>query len=118
LLAADHHAKRAQHAQNFGDAALVEDVHLDAAAHEFGGDVGLQVREAEHEVRLEARMRSIFADVNADTRGFSRRARGGRTVKPEMPTMRQSRPAGTGPRSFPRSGRRCGTGSSTQQSYG
>ena len=38
-------------------------------------------------------MRSIFALVNADTRGFSRRARGGRTVKPEMPTMRQSSPS-------------------------
>ena len=35
-------------------------------------------------------MRSTFALVNADTFGFSRRARGGRTVKPEMPTMRQS----------------------------
>ena len=35
-------------------------------------------------------MRSIFALVNAETLGFSRRARGGRTVKPEMPTMRQS----------------------------
>ena len=28
--------------------------------------------------------------VKAQTRGFSWRARGGRTVKPEMPTMRQS----------------------------
>ena len=35
-------------------------------------------------------MRSIFALMNAETFGFSRRARGGRTVKPEMPTMRQS----------------------------
>ncbi len=35
-------------------------------------------------------MRSTFALVNAETFGFSRRARGGRTVKPEMPTMRQS----------------------------
>ncbi len=30
-------------------------------------------------------MRSMRALVNAETRGFSRRARGGRTVKPEMP---------------------------------
>ena len=34
---------------------------------------------------LSARIASIFALVNAETRGFSRRARGGRTVKPEMP---------------------------------
>ena len=38
-------------------------------------------------------MRSVRALVKADTRGFSRRARGGRTVKPEMPTMRQSSPS-------------------------
>src|SRR5207244_1649709 len=37
-----------------------------------------------------ATMRSMRALVNADTRGFSRRARGGRTVKPEMPTLRLS----------------------------
>src|ERR1700747_1347045 len=37
-------------------------------------------------------MRSIFALVKAETRGFSLRARGGRTGKPEIPTMRQSSP--------------------------
>ena len=40
-----------------------------------------------------ARMRSIFALVNAETRGFSLRARAGRTVKPEIPTMRRSSPS-------------------------
>ena len=40
-----------------------------------------------------ATIRSIFALVNAETRGFSLRARGGRTVKPEMPTMRASSPS-------------------------
>ena len=38
-------------------------------------------------------IRSIFADVNAATFGLSRRASGGRTVKPEMPTMRASSPS-------------------------
>src|SRR5690349_23402377 len=38
-------------------------------------------------------MRSLFARVNAETLGFSLRARGGRTVKPEMPTMRASSPS-------------------------
>ena len=58
------------------------------------GDVGLQVGEAEHEVGLERDdARRSCALVNAETRGFSRRARGGRTVKPEMPTMRQSSPS-------------------------
>ena len=36
---------------------------------------------------------SVRALVKAETLGFSRRACGGRTVKPEMPTMRQSSPS-------------------------
>ena len=40
-----------------------------------------------------ARIWSILALVKADTRGFSCRARAGRTVKPEMPTMRASSPS-------------------------
>ena len=52
-LAADHAAEHADHAQDLGDAAVVEDVHLDAGAHELRGDVRLQVGEAEHEVGLE-----------------------------------------------------------------
>ena len=39
-----------------------------------------------------ARIRSILAVRKAETLGFSRRARGGLTVKPEMPTMRRSSP--------------------------
>src|SRR6186713_59885 len=35
---------------------------------------------------------SMRALVNAETLGFSRRARGGRTVKPEMPTIRSACP--------------------------
>src|SRR5574337_1134353 len=39
------------------------------------------------------RISPIFALVKAETFGFSLRARGGRTVKPEMPTMRRSSPS-------------------------
>src|SRR5690348_9420132 len=39
------------------------------------------------------RISPIFALVNAETFGFSLRARGGRTVNPEMPTMRCSSPS-------------------------
>ena len=52
-FAADHAAEHADHAQDLRDAAVIEEVHLDARARELGRDVGLQVREAEHEVRLE-----------------------------------------------------------------
>ena len=54
-LAADHAAEGAHHAQDLGDAAVVEDVHLDAGADQLGGDVRLQVGEAEHQVGLAAR---------------------------------------------------------------
>src|SRR5579875_1635222 len=39
------------------------------------------------------RISPILALVNAETFGFSLRARGGRTVKPEMPTMRSCSPS-------------------------
>ena len=66
---------------------------------EFLGDavLGLCVSELLTRERPEAdegvltRMRSAL--VNAETFGFSLRARGGRTVKPEMPTMRRSSPS-------------------------
>jgi hypothetical protein len=55
-------------------------MHFEARAHQFGGDVSLQIGEAEYQIGLEF----------DDARGAG--ARGGRTVKPEMPTMRQSSP--------------------------
>jgi hypothetical protein len=66
-----------------------------------------------------ARMRSIFALVNADTFGFSRRACGGRTVNPEMPTMRFCSPmrystsVGSSVRQTMRRGKRSVMGSGT-----
>ena len=52
-FAADHAAERAQHAQDVGDAALVEHVDLHAATNQRRRDVGLQVREPEHQVGLQ-----------------------------------------------------------------
>src|SRR5712664_4170916 len=40
-----------------------------------------------------ARILLIFAEVKALTQGFSRRACGGRTTYPEMPTMRSCSPS-------------------------
>src|ERR1700730_4288736 len=40
-----------------------------------------------------ARILSIFAEMNALTRGFSRRACGGRTTYPEIPTIRSCSPS-------------------------
>ena len=73
---------------------MVADPHLDAVADQLGRDVGLDVGEPDHEIRLAAsRISPIFALVNALTFGFSLRAAAGRTVKPLMPTMRSCSPS-------------------------
>ena len=50
MLPADHGAEHDDHLQNFVDRALVEDVHVDTAAHQFGGDVGLQVGKTQYQI--------------------------------------------------------------------
>src|SRR5207302_8350696 len=46
---ADDGTERADHRENAGEVALVEDVDGDARAHEIGDDTGLQVGEGQHE---------------------------------------------------------------------
>lgn len=60
-----------------------------------------------------ARMRSSLPDENPLIFGFSRRASGGRTVKPEMPAMRSASPSAysTSTASVHRQAMRCGQGS-------
>jgi hypothetical protein len=65
-LATDHSAEHPDHAQDLQDAAMIEEVHFDSGPCEFRSNVGLQVREAQDEI--------------------------GRTVKPEIPTMRRASP--------------------------
>ena len=78
---ADQRAERADHRQNARDVALVEDMDGDAGAHEVGCDIGLQVGEGEHEIRLAApESLGMSAEMKAETRGFSRRTCGGRTA--------------------------------------
>jgi hypothetical protein len=55
-------------------------VHLDPAANEIGDNVRLEVGERQDEIWLQREDLSMFADVKALTRGFSRRACGGRTT--------------------------------------
>src|SRR6185437_15955914 len=52
LLAADHAAQRADHAEDLGDAALIEEMYIQSGACQLCGDVRLQVREPEDEVGL------------------------------------------------------------------
>ena len=49
----DQCAERADHRQNSRDVALVEDVDGDAGTDEISDDIGLQVGEGEHQIRLQ-----------------------------------------------------------------
>ena len=49
----DDAAEHADHLQDLGDAALVEGEHRIAAPDEIAGDVGLQIRERQNQVRLQ-----------------------------------------------------------------
>ena len=60
---ADQRAQGADHRQNAGDVALVEDMDGDAGADQVGDDVGLQIRKSQHEVRLQ---REDFRNVRRD----------------------------------------------------
>jgi hypothetical protein len=68
--------------ENAFDRPMIADPNFDTRLDERLCDVGLEVG-----------MRSIRALVKAATLGFSRRARAGRTVKPEMPTIRSCSPS-------------------------
>ena len=45
--------QHSDHVENLGDRPLVEGVHVEAAANELGGDIGLQIGERQHEVGRE-----------------------------------------------------------------
>ena len=53
-LTADEAAEHPNHLKDLGDRALVEGDDGDAAADELGDEVGLQIRERQHEIRLAA----------------------------------------------------------------
>jgi hypothetical protein len=52
-LTADQAAEHRDHLKDLGHRALVEDDDVEAAAHELGDQVGLQIRERQHEIGLE-----------------------------------------------------------------
>src|SRR6185312_12474256 len=69
LAGADEGAERTDHGENLGDAALVEGVDRDARADQRRDDVGLKIREAQHQVRAE------IEDLGNIRRGEGRDAR-------------------------------------------
>ena len=75
-FAADQRPHRADHLEDFRQTAVIEDVDGHAGSDQLGGDVRLQVRKAEHEVRLE---RQDAVDLGAEKGGhtglFAPRAR-------------------------------------------
>ena len=52
-LSADQRCHGPDHAKDFGDRSLIEDDDVVTAANEFGGDLCLQIREAENQVWLQ-----------------------------------------------------------------
>ena len=53
---------------------------IEPTANEIRGNVGLEIGERQDKMRLQGEDLSMFADLKALTRGFSRRASGGRTT--------------------------------------
>jgi hypothetical protein len=80
LCRADEGAEHADHGQDAGNVSLIEGKHSNAGADEIGSDLRLEIGKGEDEVRLERENLRMSADVNADTRGFSRRTCGGGTA--------------------------------------
>jgi hypothetical protein len=89
LLGRAHHRPQPPHvAQDAGHRAVVADPHLHPGQDQRAGDVGLHVGEADREVGFQVQ---DAVDLGAGERRHARLllpALGGRTVKPEMPTMR------------------------------
>ncbi len=66
---ADQGAERADHVENAGDVALVEGMHIDIGADQFGDDIGLQIGEGQHQIGLK---REDFRHVSGDEGGNAR----------------------------------------------
>ena len=69
LCRIDQCADGSDHRQNAGDVALVEDVDGDAGANQIGDDIGLQVGEGQHQVRLQ---RQDLWNIGRDKRRYPR----------------------------------------------
>lgn len=66
---ADDRAERANHVEYAGDVALIEGMHGDILADQFGDDVGLQVGKGEHQIRLQIEnLRHIGRNKSRDAR--------------------------------------------------
>jgi hypothetical protein len=50
---AHHRADRSDHVENAGDASLVEGMYAEPVPNEFGGDVCLEIGEAQDEIRAQ-----------------------------------------------------------------
>ena len=62
----DQRAQAADHRQDAGDVALIEDMDGDAGADQIGDDLSLQVREGKNSIRLKGEDSGISAEINAE----------------------------------------------------
>ena len=107
LRRADQRAERADHVEDAGDVALVEGMHRDIGADQFGDDVGLQIGKGQHQVGLEREdLRHVGGDEGRDARLFLAHLRRPHRVAGHADdAARPRRGDRASPRS-PRSGRR------------
>ncbi len=69
VCCADDRTERADHVEYAGDVALVECMHGDIFADQFGDDVSLQVGKRKHQIRLQIEnLRHVGRDKSRDAR--------------------------------------------------
>ena len=78
--AIDQRPESADHREDAGHVALVEQMDGEAGAGEVLDDSGWRSEKARTRSGASATIFAVSADVNAETRGFSRRTRGGLTA--------------------------------------
>jgi hypothetical protein len=80
IAAIDQRPESADHREDAGHVALVEQMDGEAGAGEVLDDPGLEIGESQDQVGRKRHIFAVSADVNAETRGFSRRTRAGLTA--------------------------------------
>jgi hypothetical protein len=80
IAAIDQRPEGTDDSEDAGHVALVEQMDGEACAGEVLDDSGLEIGEARTRSGASATIFAVSAEVNAETRGFSRRTRGGLTA--------------------------------------
>jgi hypothetical protein len=72
--------EHSNHIENFPNGSLIEGVSLNPIADKRRDNIGLQIGKRWDKISFRSSIFGMSAEVKVETRGFSRRARGGRTT--------------------------------------